>query len=151
MKTILALIFLSMLSGCAAIKEHFAGKPKAMHPNATVIKLGIAESDSAAISNDMAQFLASQLPPAKTTLAVDRFKNPFHLKLRYALALRGFGIVNAEVPVPAVWVRYYVTDMRGGYLVRLRYDNKIASRFYSRSADGSLSRFSRFTVSEGKS
>lgn len=149
MKTIVVVLCLFLLSGCAALQEKFATRGKPIGQNATVILLGITPADSTAISQDMAEYLASQLPPAKTTIGMDVLKNPLHLKLSDALALRGFGVttVNAD---GAVWIRYYVTDLDRGLLVRLRYGNTVASRFYDRAHDGSLSLYSPFTVREAR-
>ncbi len=149
MKIIALAICLFMLSGCAALRDRIASmnNPNPKEGSATFILRGIAESDSTQISQDIAQFLANQYPAAKTTIELDAVKSVLHAKLREQLTRRGFGVTEGIMD-SGVHVRYSVTPLESGLLVRMRYHKKYASRYYARDIDSRLSLQSRFTLRE---
>jgi hypothetical protein len=91
----------------------------------------INPDEAGRIAKDMAKFLAMQLPPAKTTLEIDSSGTSFHDILSTELVWRGFGVVeNPEDG--AVKLRYFVTPLDTGIVVRMKYDQHVAGRFYQR-------------------
>jgi hypothetical protein len=66
------------------------------------------------------------------------------------LARKGFGIVESmpQTGQQEVQLRYLVTRLDRGLLVRLRYQDKEASRFYDRTVDGRLSLRTGYTIRE---
>jgi uncharacterized lipoprotein YajG len=144
-KAVALVICLFLVSGCASLRDRIASMHDTQGKDATFILKGISDSDSTEISQDIAQYMANQYPAAKTTIELDVVNNLLHKKLQEQLTRRGFGIGASP---EAVQLRYYVTALDTGLLVRMRYQYKVASRYYPRATDGRLSMQSRFTVRE---
>jgi hypothetical protein len=147
---ILAVISLIILTGCASLKGKLEEITARKNTAVSYIQPGIGSPDSTEVTNDMARFLQGQLPAAKTTLALDPLRNPLHDELVAQLTRRGFGIIqrNPGPELDAVTLRYMVTTMDSGILVRMSYQHQVASRFYNRAMDGRLSLENRYSIRE---
>lgn len=129
MKKVALMVCLSFTSGCATFPQVF--KQASIRSNYVAPEISHAEAEK--IAKDMARFLAMQLPPAKTTLELDHSGSPFHDTLFTELVWRGFGVVeNPEDE--AVRLGYFVTSLDKGILVRMKYGQHVAGRFYNRNA-----------------
>lgn len=150
MKIIVLMICLLTVSGCAALKDKLEAIAERNRGYGSYVAPEISRSDVDEITRDMSQFLMNQLPAAKTTLELEPLKNPLHAKLLDQLARKGFGIVESkpQTEPQEIQLRYLVTHLDRGLLVRLRYQNKEASRFYDRTVDGRLSLNTSYTIRE---
>lgn len=149
MKTIALVLCLVMLSGCTALKERLAARHANTNPNASFVDPSISNGDVDTIAMDMAQFLGTRLPPAKTTVVVESFRNAFYARFREQLTVRGFGFVEgSQHSTDAVLLRYRVTPLDLGFLVRMEYNGLVASRFYRRANDGNLALNSKYSIRE---
>jgi uncharacterized protein YceK len=147
MKTLTIILMLS-LSGCAALQSKLEAIAAKSTPGSYVAP-EISKSDADEVAMDMAQFLAVQLPPAKTTIDLQLSANKLHLKLIDQLMVRGFGIVQSKAQSEhqgAVPLRYTVTTFDKGVLVELRYGGHVASRYLPRGNDGHLSLHNKYAV-----
>jgi hypothetical protein len=118
----------------------------------------VSTADAGALATDAAQMLASIYPPAQTTLvliptAAAESEDMPTQAFEQALRAYGFGVVEAprraDLPAPyGVPVRYRVTQLDGGVLLRLDYQGAAAARFYRRGADGYLLTMAPFAVRE---
>lgn len=150
MKIIVLMMCLFMLSGCAAIQAKMEAMAAKGTPGSYVAP-EISETDADEVAKDVAQFLSVQLPAAKTTLELQPSENKLHLTLLDQLMVKGFGVIQSKQPTEqqsAVQLRYKVTPLYEGVLVRLRYGGQEASRFYDRANDGHLSLHTRYAVRE---
>ena len=147
MKTLIIILMLS-LSGCATVQSKLEAIAAKSTPGSYVAP-EISKSDADEVAMDMAQFLAAQLPPAKTTIDLQLSANKLHLKLIDQLMVRGFGIVQSKAQPEhqgAVPLRYTVTTFDKGVLVELRYGGHVASRYLPRGNDGHLSLHNKYAV-----
>ena len=146
MRTTIIALCVSSMFGCA----HFeALKQKPQQQGISYVYQEISEEDSETVGEDMAKFLASQLPAAKTTLYVEPSNTSIRAVLVDELASKGFGILEMKPEQgPAISLQYFVTPLDNGVLVRMRYQDKITSRYYGRQTDGSLFPSSRVAVRE---
>lgn len=125
-KTALAICLLT--SGCATFPALKQSKPSASYVSP---EISLAESEE--IARDMARFLSAQLPPAKTTIELDSSMSMFHEILFNELVWRGFGVIeHAPEDGDAVALRYFVTTLDTGIVIRMKYDRQVAGRFYNR-------------------
>lgn len=151
MKTLTFILMLS-LSGCAALQSKLDAIAAKSTPGAYVApEISISDADEVAM--DVAQFLAAQLPPAKTTIDLQLASNKLHMKLIDQLMVRGFGIVQSKAQSEhqgAVPLRYSVTMFDKGVLVELRYVGLVASRYLPRANDGHLSLHNKYAVRGAK-
>lgn len=141
MNKIALMVCASLASGCSTFPML---KQNANSPIASYVAPEISLSDSEKIAKDMAAFLSMQLPPAKTTIAVSPAPTLFHEMLFDELAWRGFGVVE-YAEEDAVSLRYFLTPLDQGVLVRMRFNDSAASWFYSRTSNA-LSIGSAFAV-----
>lgn len=133
-KTILALCVSSML-GCA----HFDELNQKPQQSNSYVFYEISEDDSETLGEDMAKFLASELPAAKTTLYIEPSNTYVSAVLVDELASKGFGILEMKPDQgSAIPLQYFVTPLDNGVLVRMRYQDKTSSWFYGRQSNGSL-------------
>lgn len=148
MKPLIIVLMLS-LSGCAAIQERMA-QLESRKPGSSFVDKEISASDVKEISQDMAEFLAKQLPPAKTTLEIQVAGDRFYPLFREQLSRRGFGVVEIKPGMEkrGVFVGYRITPFQQGVLVRMNVDGQAASRYYDRGPDGHLTLQSNFTLRE---
>lgn len=144
-KSVLALCVALSLTSCAHIEALRSTK---VVPASYVAK-EISEADSETIGEDMAKFLADQLPAAKTTIYVEPSEAMVHDVLMEELMEKGFGILPIKpTQGPAISLQYFVTNLGNGVLVRMRYSGKISSRYYGRQSDGSLYASGKIAVRE---
>ncbi|MFM2287720.1 MAG: hypothetical protein RL684_863 [Pseudomonadota bacterium] len=137
---VLAALF-GALNGCAAT-------PRLPNPDA------IAADDVAFASAEAASYVASELPPASSTVWIaapppskDAMPSPFTAATVAALRDRGFAV--AEDPAPATGahvVRAGAAALDGGVLLLVDIDGKAASRWYERNASGALQAAGAFAV-----
>lgn len=139
----LALVVALGLAGCAGVVDASYVGPLAAPADAAVLASGITE------------FMAARLSPATTTLALDplasdQTSNALTPALTASLRKRGFATVEAggAAPPGARHVRYWITPMGTGNLVRLTIDGGAieGSRFFIRNSKGGLQAGGPFTV-----
>ncbi len=127
-------------------------------PNASQVTVNLPSAESAQLSGDAANFLAQQLPAARTTLVLatgitGTIANTVSPAMIAALRSKGYGIAFSDpAPTPgtnAVRLRFLVSRMDNGVLLRLRYGSSDASRFYLRTTGQGLVAVSPFSVREG--
>src|SRR5687768_1800343 len=102
MKNIILMMCVLLASGCTLL-------PQLKGSNASYVASEINTRETEEVGVDMAKFLASQLPAAKTTLALEPSRTLFQERFMGALAELGFGIATTkqseQVTVP---VSYFV-------------------------------------------
>ncbi len=148
MKTIVLIVCMSMVAGCAPFQARLAAM-KANSTPGSYVAPEISASDANEVAMDIAQFLSVQLPPAKTTLDLQLSKTSFHAMLVDKLMGRGFGIVQSKAQPEheqAMPLRYTITPLDKGVLVRLRYGGHAATRYLPRGNDGHLSLQNKYAV-----
>jgi hypothetical protein len=113
--------------------------------------LSLSKSDAATLANDTVQHLSGAFPPAKNTLVLDTPKGDDALTPLLMAQLRsaGFGVIEAERGI-GVRIRYLVSPLDKGVVLRLQYLTVEAARFYPRGAGGNLLPAAPFTVKEAK-
>jgi hypothetical protein len=113
--------------------------------------LSLSKSDAATLANDTVQYLSGAFPPAKNTLVLDTPKGDDALTPLLMAQLRsaGFGVIEAERGI-GVRIRYLVSPLDKGVVLRLQYLTVEAARFYPRGAGGNLLLTAPFTVKEAK-
>src|SRR5687768_3824559 len=138
---------LPMITGCSVLSQLQARQQQPVI--ASYVTQQITIEDGEAVAADMAAFLASQLPPAHTTLELEPSDSLFHEGLIVELTTKGFGVIQhpAEPDQAAVPLRYFVTTLDGGLLVRMKYSHKMAGRYYPQTPTG-LSFGNAFAVRE---
>lgn len=142
-KTILALC-VSTMFGCA----HIEALTQKQTQQSYVAK-EISEADEGLVGEDMAKFLKSQFPAARTTIYVEPSNTIVRAVLVDELTEKGFGILETKPQQgPAVAFQYFVTPLDNGILVRMRYSDTISSRYYGRRSDGSLYASGKIAVRE---
>jgi hypothetical protein len=143
-KSLLAVCIALSLTSCAHIEAL-----RAKNTSASYVVQEMSESDSEIIGEDMAKFLASQFPAAKTAIYVEPSDTLVHEVLMEELTEMGFGILPLK-PEPGAYVtlQYFVTPLDNGMLVRMRYSDRVSSRYYGRKSDGSLYASGKIAVRE---
>ncbi|MCM8735488.1 conjugal transfer protein TrbH [Azospirillum sp. A1-3] len=131
-----------LLGGCAGVG------PRSSYVEA------VTPADAPVLAADIAGFVAERLPAAATTLALDApagelASDSLTPVLRGELRRIGFGVADAGQKAPgALPLRYLVTPLNAGVLVRLQVDRTTASRLWLRNSAGTLQAGSPFTVRE---
>jgi len=147
MKLATGILACALLGGCAVDRT---GAPF------SYVSPDVLQNDARAVAADATTHLAQQLAPAKTTIILYPGK-PSRDTAIAALAdeLRAFGFGVAlsspgkDAPaVAGVPLRYLVSPLDGGLVVRLQYMQREDARFYARAADGSLVAPAPFSVRE---
>lgn len=110
----------------------------------------VSHADAEMVTKDMAGFLAEQLPPAKTTFSLDPMEDYFHYTLLENLGEQGFGVVvhAPEEEHEAIALRYAVSPVESGVVVRMKFQGKEVSGFYGRASNGGLSFNNIYAVRE---
>ena len=149
MKNIILVLMVLSFSGCAAIQERMA-QSEARKPNSSFVAQEISVSDAKDLAQDMAAFLETQLPAAKTTLEIQASGKDFYPLFREQLTKRGFGVIEVKPGMEkrGIFLRYRITQFYQGVLVRMEYDGKAPSRYYDRGTDGHLTLQSSYTLRE---
>jgi hypothetical protein len=115
-------------------------------------------ADAQVLANGMAEFLATRLPAASSAVALDptpsdQADNSLTPALASALRRRGFAVAEdgQNLPVGAHHLRYLVTPLDRGNLVRLTLDGTSeGSRFFVRNSAGGLQSGGPFTVTQAE-
>jgi hypothetical protein len=110
--------------------------------------------DMGILAKSMTSFIAKQYPPASSTLVLyppvdteDQLNNALTPVLTRDLKVAGFAISDLRQKIAGSHtIRYWVTPMDMGLLVRLKLDNTEASRWYQRNRMGILETSEPFTV-----
>lgn len=133
----IAICFLvgSALAGCTT-----------MRPTMSYVTSEVTVNDAKVLATDAAKHLALPLPPARTTIVLDppasRQDDVMTPAMVEQLRATGYGVVLIEPNRPkdanGVPLRYLVSPLQTGVLMRLQYQGVEAARFYPRSTDGSL-------------
>jgi len=149
---IFAILAASALTGCATL------------PGSSMSYVSdkiTAPSEASVMAYDAAAYLVTVLPPASTTLVLDppqstqgNFLTP---TLETALRSKGYAVselnrhLSPSAPQPkGVQLRYLVSPLDSGVLLRLQYQGVEAARFYQRATDGALTLGAPFTVREAR-
>jgi uncharacterized lipoprotein YajG len=111
-------------------------------------------ADAQILANGMAEFVGSHLPAAASTVVLDptpsnQARNALTPALASALHRRGFAVAREGQAVTGSvhHVRYVVTELGNGNLVRLTIDGRVqGARFFERNAAGGLQAGGPFTV-----
>lgn len=105
------------------------------------------------IAVDAGKYLSKSLPPAKTTLVLmaPHGRDPITHHLEEVLRDKGFGVVRVspgkkKVVKKGTPLQYRVTQYDDGLLLRLRYGDTEASRWYRLDKDGWPSPSAPFTI-----
>ncbi|EGJ6041346.1 TPA: conjugal transfer protein TrbH [Escherichia coli] len=143
-RVLLPVVLALLVSACASTR-----------PTMSFVASEVTASDATVLAKDTATYLADPLPPAKTTVVLDPPANKSADVMTPALidALRaaGYGVVEADrqngpKAGEGTPVRYLVSPLENGVLLRLQYLGTEASRFYPRTASGALVSAGPFTV-----
>lgn len=112
-----------------------------------------APGDVHTLAGGMAEFVAMELPAASSTVALnptpsEQANNALPPAFSAMLRSRGFAVSDATGAGPSAHhVRYWVTPLDNGYLVRLSIDGRTeGARFFMRNAYGTLESGGPFTV-----
>lgn len=133
MRKLALIVGLSLAStGCATFPSLPIIKQSSRTVNYVSPEVSIVESKR--ITADMAGFLSDQLPPARTTIDLVPATSRFHEMLATELAWRGFGVAEGSEEAGAVQLRYFVTTLDTGIVIRMKYKDQMAGRFYQRGA-----------------
>jgi type IV secretion system protein TrbH len=112
----------------------------------------VQPKEATLLASSMADFLGQQLPPAKTTLVLiplpgSQAKNTLTSALTLALVRAGYGMASlAAAPTEAHRIRYLVSSMKTGVLVRIQYDQTEAACWFIRNRQHQLYAGLPFTV-----
>ena len=115
-------------------------------------------ADAEVLADGMAAFVAMRLPAASSTVVLDptpsdQVRNSLTPALTAALRRRGFAVAEDGQAVPAGehHLRYLVTSLDNGDLVRLTLDDAIeGSRFFVRNTAGGLQSGGPFIVTQAE-
>lgn len=115
-------------------------------------------ADAQVLANGMAEFVATRLPAASSTVALDptpsdQADNSLTPALAAALRRRGFAVAEGGQTLPpgSHHLRYVVTSLDRGSLVRLTLDGTSeGSRFFVRNSAGGLQSGGPFTVTQAE-
>jgi hypothetical protein len=139
----------AMLTGCAMLPSRSTS-----YVSARIT----APADARLVADDAASYLTYPLPPAQTTLVLDPPQtlqgNVMTPTLEAALRSKGYAVTQLNRhPSPAakpkgVQLRYLVSPLDSGVLLRLQYEGVEAARFYPRAGNGALTIGAPFTVRE---
>ena len=133
-----------MLAGCA------------LEPGSSYVAQLQQPADAEILADGIAGFVAMRLPAASSTVALDQTRsdqarNSLTPALADALRRRGFAVAEGGQVVPAGvhHLRYLVTSLDNGNLVRLTLDDGAeGSRFFVRNTAGELQPVGPFMVTQ---
>ena len=126
----------------------------AIGPDSSYVGELAAPGDAQILAAGMVEFVATQLPAGSSTIALDptpadQASNVLTPALTAALRRRGFAVADdRQALAPAAHhVRYWVTPLDNGDLVRLSIDERTeASRFFVRNSRSGLQAGGPFMV-----
>ena len=116
----------------------------AMDPTSSYVGMVEHPGDVAVLSDGMASFVASHIPVASAVALdptpADQSSNAVTPALATLLRNRGFTVADSAAPAAGVHrVRYLVTQLDGGDLVRVMIDANVGgARFFTRNTAGEL-------------
>jgi len=117
----------------------------AVGPDSSYVERIDTPGDAKVLASGLADFLAARLPASSSVIVLDptpsgQAGNALTPALVTALRARGFAIANdRQAGMPGSHrVRYWVTPLDNGDLVRLTVDGTEASRFFARNTAGTL-------------
>lgn len=121
------------------------------------VATGISPADATMLAKDATLYLTTVLPPAKSTLVIQRpagygddLVSPAFMA---ALRAAGYGVIEAGAegsPTGGISIRYLASPLENGMLLRLRYGDTEAARFYPRTVTGDVGIAAPFVVRESK-
>lgn len=123
----LMLVTCLALAGC----ETLAGLTTTATSAGSYVSPEITGTEAVAVAKDMAGFLASRFPYAKTTIALEPLKTEFHEALAQELGRRGFGVADGVPAKGSVELHYAISVFGNGIVARMRFQGKEASRYYA--------------------
>lgn len=137
------LVLLLLLAGCASTSGSW------------VDGNSFAAADTATLASDMTTFVKTVLPPGSSTLVLDpppseQASNELTPVFADSLRQAGFAVAPAATP-EAYRIRYLVTPLDGGTLVRLTVGGTQAARLFVRDSSGGLQARGPFMVREASS
>ncbi len=141
-----AIVMCLSMTGCATF-ANLVGQNAPKTATSSYVE-AISLSDADIVARDMADFLSNQFASAKTTIELEPMNNEFHARLLAHLKSRGFGIVETGPELGATGLRYAVTQLDEGIILRMKYQGKEASQFYPRRQGGTLALNNVYTVRE---
>ena len=128
----------------------------ALGPGSSYVAQLQQPADAEVLADGMADFVAMRFPAASSTVVLDptpsdQAGNALTPAFAAALRRRGFAVAEDGQPVPAGvhHIRYLVTPLDNGDLVRLTIDDSTeGSRFFVRNTAGGLQAGGPFTVTQ---
>jgi hypothetical protein len=123
----------------------------AIGPDSSYVGELSAPGDARVLAAGMVEYVSTQLPAASSTIALDptpanQAGNALTPAFTDALRRRGFAVAD-DSQVAAHHLRYWVTPLDNGDLVRLSIDDRTeASRFFVRNPHGGLQAGGPFMV-----
>ena len=128
-----------VLAGCATVSP------------TTSFVLSSAPTDNAVIASNVADFLRTELPPAKTTLVIASAATgdqALLAQLGETLRRDGFAIAEPGSGAVAQPLRLLVTPLYTGFVVRIDYGSSEAGTYFGRDTSGQLQASSPFVRRE---
>lgn len=119
------------------------------------VEPSVSAIDAQTLAGDVVTYLADSLPPARTTLVLnppaanDKDQDALTEFMLSALSEWGYGILLFDPKTGAgmgVPLRYLVSPLDSGVLLRLQYQGGEVSRYYPRDTNGQLLPVVPFTV-----
>lgn len=142
-RLLLIVVFCALFAGCATSR-----------PTMSYVAPELTTADATVIATDVIDYLSRELPPGRTVLTLDPPpQDVIGPQLINRLPQKGFGLGFVDpddktADRSEMLLRYVVVPLDSGFVVRLQYQGREASRFYNRTTDGDLIPISRFAVRE---
>ena len=134
-------LLLLVIAGCATVTS------------SNSFAVAMSNDEAVIIASSLTHFMAEQLPPASSTLAMapmaDNKTNTLNKTLHQQLRKAGFEVAESSQAIAnAHAIRYLVTPLSTGLLVRLQIDNREVTGWFPKNSNGLLQANSSFTVRE---
>lgn len=137
-----SLLMMSSMAGCAMTGGH---------QGSWIEPLTVKEARG--LASEVTKLLQERVPPAKTLLVVEPAQRKARFEVELEAALHGAGyalaLPNSEVQ-SGHRVRYRVSTLDGGILLRLELDDIEISRWYGLDEEGRLVAVTPFTIGESE-
>lgn len=147
LRIFIVVVFTILLNGCATSRSTMSYVSSELTP-----------ADAEVLARDTAAHLFNPVPPAKSTLVLDK---PVDQKtdvltpiMITQLRASGYGVIEADPktgpkPEDGIVLRYLASPFENGFVLRLQYLGTEATRYYPRSTNsGLLTPQGGFTVRE---
>ncbi|GLU28237.1 hypothetical protein Brsp01_34700 [Brucella sp. NBRC 12950] len=144
-RNLLLLAALAPISGCQTVAR----------PSVSYVSVNLPAAEATQLAADAVSYLSDELPPARTTIiitsrAVGIDEDQVTSAMTAALRNTGYGVVTANLArqdkIPGVALRFLVSRLEEGILLRFQYNGHEAARFYIRTPTEGLVPVSSFTV-----